>query len=268
MAGNPRKSANPAFEATSGQNRHREANTLLSNGKVPSVRKQAPNSRHRWTDHISGEKAIDLVEATAHAITIKRPLNLFVTIHFEKADLSPGWREQHAIGEWLKRAGQWLGLRGIPNTFLWILEHATGTGLHVHLLLHCPPEYRSDFTKKGKKDWLTKAGMAPTDRHAIHYEPVGPRNYDPGTATRKQQGTYLRQVTGVLRYHLEGIDPDGTTPTVITGGKLLAEMLRIEPKYSNPIYGRRVSRSQNIGKTARDRYHADRAGQAVKGLAG
>lgn len=260
MLSNPHKSANPSIVAASGRNREHNTDTLLSKGKALAANRQAPNTRHRWTAYLDGEKAIEVVEAARHALIINRPLNLFVTIHFEKAQLSPAWRAQDTISEWLKRAGQWLGLRGIPNTFLWVLEHAIGTGLHVHIMMHCPPEHQKAFKEKGKRGWASKAGMNPTDRHAIKYQRIGPRNYDPLTATREHRGTYQRQVTGVLRYHLKGLDPQETTPTVITEGKLLAGLLKIEPEYSNPIYGRRVSRSQNIGKTGRDRYHAHHAG--------
>jgi hypothetical protein len=183
MPSNPHKSAIPPIVAANGRNREHNTGTLLSKGKAPASNRQAPNTRHRWTDHVDGEKAIELVEAARHALIINRPLNLFVTIHFEKAELSPAWRAQDAVGEWLKRAGQWLGLRGIPNTFLWVLEHAVGTGLHAHIMLHCPPEYQKAFKQKTKRSWATKAGMNPVDRHAIDYQRIGPRNYDPLTAT-------------------------------------------------------------------------------------
>lgn len=266
MSGTARKTANVVIEHKRRQSRSSGSLTLLSNGKAPRPRRHIPNSRANWTAYLDAEKGLGLIEGAVHAAKINRPLNLSVTIHFERASLSDLWRPQDAVGAWLKRAGQWLGLRAIPCTFLWVMEHAVGTGRHVHILLHCPPAHQKAFKEKGRGDWLRKAGMIPI-KHAIHYERVGPRGYDPATATTAQRGTYLRQLQGSLRYHIKGLDPDQRIDLGV-GPKLITELLGIEPEYSSPIYGRRVSRSQNIGRTAIERYHAQRHEEAQKGLSG
>lgn len=258
MAAKAHKSANGQTSRNGRAITAPASHTLLSKGKAPRSRSHIPNSRHRWTEYLDAQKGFDLVDAATHASRIGRPLNQFVTIHFERANLSDLWRPQDAISAWLKLAGQWLGLRDVPCTFLWVMEHAPGTGLHVHILLHCPPNLRKDFKAKGEGAWLRKAGMAPAagDRHAIHFERVGPRGYDPATAIAKQRGTYHRQLKGLLRYHLEGLDPDQHISLVDGEAKPITELLGVEPSRSIAIYGRRASRSQNIGKTARDRFHA------------
>ena len=246
--------------------------SLLSKGRTPPrPRQHIPNSRHRWTEYLSAPLAMDLIKAAIHASKIGRPLNLFVTLHFERANLLPTYRAQDAIGAWLKRAGQWLGLRAIPNTFVWVIEHAPGTGEHVHILMHCPHEHRKAFRAKAEKDWMCGAGMVPAkgDKGAIHIVRIGPRSYDHGTATRAEHGTYNRQLKGILRYHLKGIDPDSKMALIAGKNAPFVEMFGIDPEYSVPIYGRRASRSQNIGPTARAKYHAQHSAEAKKiGLAG
>lgn len=237
--------------------RSRQA-TLLSN--TPSTRKprlHKPNTRDNASACLSLPKLVDLAEAVDHATAIGNPLNLFVTIHFEAAKLRRDYRAQDAIGRWLRLAGQWLRTKGITNTFVWTLEHATGTGEHVHLLIHCPPWLRDKFKAKAEGVWMEKAGMAPRQQanKGIKIERVGPRGYHPVTHTG--HSTYERQLYGVLPYLLKGLDRDaipandnGRIPIHLANCKVLM----IEPEYSNAIYGRRCSRSQNISAKARSQY--------------
>ena len=91
-------------------------------------------------------KAIELVDAAEHATAIGNPLNVFLTIHFGAAKLEGRYRGQDAISRFMRLVGQWLRTKGIQNTFIWVLEHATGTGEHAtgtgehaHVMIHCPP---------------------------------------------------------------------------------------------------------------------------------
>lgn len=230
-----------------------------------SPRRHTPNTRDRASAALSLAKAIDLAEAAEHARLIGCPLNEFVTIHFDAAALRKDYRAQDAIGAFLKLAGQWLRTKGVPNTFLWTLEHATGTGEHVHMMLHCPPWLRSAFREKAEGVWMEKAGMSPKRKrpNGIKIERVGPRGYHPTTHTG--HSTYERQLFGVLKYTIKAIDRDSLPANdnehvvlTLPSGRTLP----IEPEHSNAIYGRRCSRSENISATARARYQAQLLAQA------
>lgn len=222
-------------------------------------RSHVPNTRDHPSASLTLAKAIDLGDAAEHAALIGLPLNVFVTLHFEAAGLRSDYRGQDAISKFLKLAGQWLGTQGATIAYVWILEHATGTGEHVHILLHCPPWFLKAFTDKAESVWMEKSGMKPKkDRpHGILIERIGPRGYHPKTHTGHDR--HERQLLGVLSYHLKAIDPNCQPANdnrciaiTLTSGRVLP----IEPEHSNAIYGRRCSRSENISAKARERYRA------------
>ena len=233
----------------------------MSNGK----RHWTPNSRTRWTEYIKAEKALDVLQAAAHAHTIGTPLNYQADIHFECGNLNDLYAPQDAIGAWTKAMGQWLALRGLQATFVWFREHVTGTGEHVHVLLHIPPEHRKDFKKLARTSWLKIAHMSPDNRAVIKMQKLGPRDYPLRHSTEKQ-ATYFNQLVGSLRYRLKGIDPHQALPKITGSDRPVAELLDIDPDDNEPIYGRRVSQSQNITETARDRYAAIMGNQPSKAM--
>jgi hypothetical protein len=252
IAKNPSKTANVALSPFSPAGRQQNKRTSIRNGK----RHWIPNSSTRWTDYLSAEKALDLIEGANHARELGFPLNLSLTIHFERGNLNPIYTPQMAIGYFLKAANQWLALRGIPATFIWVREHVIGTGRHVHILLHCPLEYQAEFKKRAKQKWVLLAGMDKADRDTLHFERIGPRGYAEGQASTRDRQKYLNQLKGSLKYHLKGIDPDQALPRVTGDNRPIAELLGIEPEGNQPIYGRRASQSQNISRGARERYAA------------
>ena len=245
------KGAIPAQAPLKPFKRQSENRTLLSNGK----RHWIPNSRARWTDYIKAEKALDVLQAAAHAHTIGTPLNYQADIHFECGNLNDLYVPQEAIGAWTKAMGDWLALRGIKATFVWFREHVTGTGAHVHMLLHIPPEHRKELKALARTSWLRIAHMSPDNRAVIKMQKLGPRDYPLRQSTEKQT-TYFNCLVGSLRYRLKGIDPDQALPKITGSERPVAELLGIDPEDNEPIYGRRVSQSQNITKSARDDYAA------------
>ena len=215
-----------------------------------------PNGGARPSEYLTATKALDLIEAGNHARIIGLPLNLAVTVHFERGDLKPHYTSQHATGYFLKAATQWLALRGIAGTYVWVMEHVMGTGRHVHILMHCPPEYQAAFSKMAKRKWVKLAGMDTTDKKTVHIERVGPRGYTVAQSSPKHQQQYLNQLKGAFKYHLKGINPDQALPKQMGVDGSVAELLGIEPEDNQPIFGRRASQSQNISKGARDRFAA------------
>lgn len=218
---------------------------------IPATPRPPRNHGGKWSLHLSEVQAVELVEAAAHAVIAGRPLNRFVSIHLEKGEVLG--RAQDHIGVYLRLVGQWLGYRGVPATYLWVLEHAAGTGLHVHMLLHVPralwPEY-----KRRQKRWLQRAGIAPVDG-VLDDQRVGPRGMDWQVGAHRR--TYKRQLTGLLRYLLKGIDSSAIASIIASErapGQKVAEALRIDPEPSTAIYGRRCSMSNNIRAKARAAY--------------
>ena len=203
---------------------------------------------------------MDLIDAATHARTIGLPLNLSITVHFERGNLKPHFTPQHAIGYFLKAATQWLILRGIAGTYIWVMESVIASGRHAHILMHCPPEYQAAFNKMAKRKWVKLAGMDTTDKKTVHIERVGPSGYTVAQSSTKHHQQYLNQLRGSLRYHLKGIDPEQSLPAQMGQDVPVAELLGIRPEDNQPIFGRRASQSQNISKGARDKYAAGMGG--------
>lgn len=222
----------------------------MSKSRVPS------NHRSRYTLHLSENKALDLIAAAVHAIQIGLPLNRFVSINFTRADLLV--RPQDAISHYLKLAGQWLADRDTPPTFIWIIEQACGTGLHVHLLLHCPAMLVTEFEYHARSRWLSTAEIDP-GRGVRKCVPIGPRGFDGKGASEADKKLYRNKLGGLLRYLLKSLDPE--EPSSLddhlpkSSRRSAANILKVRVEYCSAIYGRRCSRSQNIGRSAREHWN-------------
>jgi hypothetical protein len=190
-----------------------------------------------------------------HAREIGRPLNRFITIHLEKAGIEIHGQEQ--LGKFLKLAGQWLGDRGVPATYVWVMEKGMGTGLHVHMIIHVPPILRKDFSYRARHQWPKLAKIKPLKGVIYTSPPTEAKAGRLGDAPSGQ--SYLNQLRGALRYMLKAIDPKAASRIAPLLGTT-AELLKVRPKYCSPLYGRRCSRSENIGQTARARYAEKRIG--------
>ena len=243
--------------------------TLLSNGK----RHWIPNSRTRWTDYITAEKALGVLQMAAHAHTIGTPFNYQADIHFECGHLNDLYTAQDAIGAWTKAMGQYLAVEGIQSTFVSFREHAAGTGEHVHILFYCPPEHRNprkDFLELARTSWIRIAHMTPNKKSpsngaVIKLEKLGPRDYPLRHSTEKQ-ATYFNCLAGSLKYRMKGIDPYQALPKITGSDRPVAELLGISPEDNEPMQGRRVSQSQNITETARNDYAAIMGNEPSKAM--
>lgn len=260
------KSAIPAQTPLKPLKRQSKNHTLLSNGK----RHWIPSSRTRCTDYIKAETALDVLQSAAHAHTIGTPLNYQADIHFECGKLKNIFEPQDAIGAWTKAMGQWLALRGIQGTFVSFREHVCGTGAHVHMLFYCPPEHRNGLLKLARTSWIRMAHMTPNRKSAstgavVLLRKLGPRDY-PLRASAERQANYFNCLAGSLKYRMKGIDPYQALPKITGSDRPVAELLGIDPEPNEPIYGKRVSRSQNILKAARNRYAADMGHEPSKAM--
>lgn len=242
-------------------------------GKAPSVAANAlfekrayirkakrnwiPNHHTRSTESLSATKALDLLEASMHAIVIGLPLNFSVTIRLKRSIIKDhDHRPQHVISAYLKLAVQWLRKRDCAGTYIWVIEHDVGpTGrIHVHVLMHCPEREQVAFTKNATAKWPHKAGLDATEDGTVLCKSVGPRSYDLDLSPEKDHKRYQNQLAGFLKYHLKGIDRAEVLTKITGSDRPVAEVLGIQSHNNHPIYGRRASRSENISKSARERY--------------
>lgn len=225
--------------------------TYKSNTTTPSITAIPTNHRFRRSEFLKGAQGVDLVEAAIHAERIGLPVNYYITINFAAARVMR--RAQEIVGHYLRLIGQWLSKRGVQITFLWVLEHYIGTGEHVHILLHCPPELARKFAAKARSHWLTVVGGTPRCG-AFSCERFGlfPRDDHLDVAQ------YRKRLKGLLRYLLKTLDPseasylEGYLPKRLR--RSTAELFKVRTKRHLPIEGRRCSRSENISKTARERW--------------
>ncbi len=219
------------------------------------------NHRHRFSLYLSEAKALDLVEAAIHAMRIGCPLNRFVTINFTRADTVA--RPQDAVGHYLRLVSRFFRERGVRSTFLWVLEQAQGTGLHVHILLHCPDQLAASFAYRARFKWLRLSGVE-ARRGVSKIITVGPRGYCEGSKPGNNWKSYTKCLSGLLRYLLKSMDPSEPSSLLprLEGRQHPSgcALLGVRPAFCSAIYGRRCSRSENISAGARNRWHTGAKG--------
>jgi hypothetical protein len=190
----------------------------------------------------------------------------------------------------VEAARRWLKRRGVEAAFIWVLEVGPVKGLHAHILLHCPDEHYSDFSKLAHHRWARMAGIE-TRTAGLRLDP-GDRiiKFSPWFDATPQggwgEGVYLKRLGTQLRYMTKAIDPEargtmivepaepwfldfvasraGPRPPVFlitddSAMPTLASVLGIHPKPCAMISGRRCSRSQNISEKPRLLFAARRA---------
>lgn len=262
ITGNTRISASRGHIYDIGGSTVRGGDTLYSNGTGTGQphkprrrsRRHIPNSADRQSRFLAEGNAINLIEATAHALRIGWPVSYMVTINFRLGRLKR--RAQDAITDFNQHARYWLTARGIPLVRVSALEHSDG-GLHLHQLIHLPPHLRKDFERLAVNNWLRLSGLDPKGEQGgkvldISDRIGGLRRFRPAQWCNEERNTYVRSVRGQLRYLLKAIDPHARS---IIAPKLgtTAELLKVNPRPCEPIIGKRCGTSQNIGSTARQK---------------
>lgn len=226
-------------------------------------RRPPRNHRDKGTSFLSEAHAVKAIEAGAFAEKIGRPLNHAAAIHFDKGEAVG--RAQDIVGHYLRMAGQWLDDRGEKSTYIWVLEHARNDpekGLHVHMLFYVPKNLAAQFRNLAHGRWARLAGINPVP-DAVHIQPVGgrgqryyyPEHADTPAARERRTGS----IKGAIRYLLEAQDPAAPGQIISADGATPASaLLKIKTKANEIIYGRRLSISNNIRATARQRWQESR----------
>jgi hypothetical protein len=169
------------------------------------------------TTSIAAAAAANLHAAIAFAAAIGTPLTEFVTIYWGVVPTLD--RSLHRQGRLIERAAKWLGRRGVPLAYVWVLEQPAGGAPHSHLLLHVPPEHRMAFRKKLHADW-TGAGRRP------------------GLVACRR----IYDLQGMEAYLMKGADPERVAA------------LGIVSRPQGTITGKRCGTSESLGRAARDRH--------------
>ena len=177
-----------------------------------------------------------LLFAARHAVEIGRPLNRFLTVHFDKAGLADPVR---AIGQLLKLMGDWLRCNGSELVAVWVRENGPDKGEHVHILLSVPPDRVRAFNRM-QRGWFGLIG-AKWRRGAYRSKPVGRSHVV--AFNYLSADLYQQELAGVLDYLLKGADLQARTTHGIgrnaDGGEL---------------WGKRCGTTENLGRTAQGRW--------------
>jgi hypothetical protein len=255
------------------------------------AKRQSRNYRGKSSLFLSERAIINAINGCGLAEMTGRPFNHMVTIHLDGGGVKGP--VQPVVGHYLRMAGQWLTRRGTTPTYLWVLEHAIDDldedkGLHVHALVHVPKDIASDFRKLARDRWARLAGIE-LKRGIVDIRAVGSskesrqRYYYPENGNTEAQREHRRNsLRGVMRYVLKGLDPseqlkvfasaedlgrlNGLDPrareklflTADADPNLISSLLKIKARRNLPIFGRRMSLSENIGVTAILRRAQDR----------
>ena len=193
---------------------------------------------------VSHAQARNIVAGAVHAGTIARPLNCFMTIHWETGSAAGGpWPTTRFI----KLAGDWLALHGVPRVWTWVREAGEGKGDHVHILMHVPPELVSAFAVR-RKGWLKACGVIYRPK-VLKSRRVG-YNYSVVVPGPDYAYWYRGELIKIVEYILKGAE-----------AKIAKAMGLNRPReFEGDVTGKRTATSESIGATARSRWsvqHSD-----------
>jgi len=175
----------------------------------------------RASNSIKLENARNLMAAVNFADVSGLKLNTTVNIHWSLVDGCSDPRKRQA--GLIEKARHWLNHRKIPLTCVWVLEHATGKKLHSHMALHVPKGRGAEF-KRQLVRWVG---------------PSFPKALDVGRVNDR----------GWFNYMIKDVEP-------AFYGQLGIHPANRKGRSIQPIVGKRVGVSQNIGQAARDRWAA------------
>ena len=177
----------------------------------------------------------NVLAAINFAPKIGQPLNRFVTIHIQAAGGLPG---PQLIGQFLKLAGDWLRLRNVQPTYVWVRETGEHKGEHVHIAINVPPEHGRGFGHR-QRGWMKAIGLR-CWRGVIHTRPIGNSASHAFSDVRYGEA-YSDHLTAMIEYLLKSADP----------ATARAYGLAKQREIGGVLVGKRLGTSANIGASAR-----------------
>jgi hypothetical protein len=210
-----------------------------SAGQPSKVKRASPRKPRitagRISSTIAPAAAANIIAAIGFAATIGLPLNRFVTVHWQAGGAANG---PQATGRFLKLAGDWLRLRGVPVTYAWVRETGDLKGEHVHIALHVPPALGHAFGHR-QRGWVRAAG-ARCWRGVINTRPIGDSASHAFVGVRYGR-YYTEDLAAAVEYLLKGADAATAS----------AHGLQRARDDGGTLAGKRVATSANIGRAAR-----------------
>lgn len=183
----------------------------------------ARNRADRSSLGLTIKQSLALIGAAHRAVVIDKPLNRWMTIHWEAAGLSDD-QAMRATSAFLKYWREWLGGE---TAYVWVRENGGGKGSHLHLLAHLPA-HRVWSGRRGTK-WIE---LITGDRYKAHVI-LTKRIAGAGQPDGKLYDENLR---AVLAYALKGALPE------------VAEALGICRQPGGPVIGKRCGTSRNLSR--------------------
>ena len=113
-------------------------------------------------DFLSDAHVLNLTAAAEHAYKIGRPLNRFITVNLDLAEVDHE-DAQAFITSFLKHARDWLARSGVRIFYIWVRENPCSVSdrsistPNVHIVIHVPSERVRRFSQLDRK-WLRLAG--------------------------------------------------------------------------------------------------------------
>lgn len=228
------------------------ARRLVSRGPLAGLPRRAVVDRAAF---ITPRQQLTLVNGEAFAEHQGWGFAAHVTLHWQ---CDPAFRVEAWASRtktFLDKLVRWLQRQNIPVAYAWAHEVGREYGAHTHVLLHLPrakravrEHYQTLIAKLAA--WVIETENLATDKVDRHGKPWLPVKITPdephtyGARNRKMR-------SGLLKYLLEGIDPDDVAYTG-AGPKPRAETLGVRPKRNaGQIPHKRCGTSHSLGPMAR-----------------
>jgi len=193
------------------------------------------NRGDRRSTHLRVSDQTKEVDAGVSSFCEGYPLNLFLSLHLEKAGLTRS-KLHSFVTTFLHRSGTWLHrTTGQPVRHLSVCENPSsekpGGGLNVHILIHVPFRLQKRFRALAQ-DWVEQAGGRYTSG-VLKFRRV----FFSDTPLVED---YLRHgLQGVLVYMMKGLDPAAPNS------------LGVERRPQGLIFGKRCGVSQSLQPSKR-----------------
>ena len=183
--------------------------------------------------------------ANAHAFAAGRgkPLNAFLTLHWELAGYGEDADHQQIHDQLIsQRLHHWLTRHHIPVAFIWVREKGLRKGVHTHLHLHLPREQGSF---KPAPEWMSRLGRFLTESGRFQLQP-GRADFPVVVKASWTEEASCK----LLRYLGKNLDP---TSRALEAGRMvpIAGACGIRPELSLPVPGKLCGASKSIGPSAR-----------------
>jgi hypothetical protein len=162
-----------------------------------------------------------LMNAAHRAVVIDRPLNRWITIHWQAAGLRDD-QAMRATTVFLKYWREWLG----GNTaYLWVRESGGGKGSHLHILAHLP--INRVWSGRRGTTWIERITGDRYKAQVILTKPIA-------GAGQPEGKLYDENLQAVLAYALKGALPE------------VAEALGFRCQPGGRVIGKRCGTSRNL----------------------